>query len=321
MKKITHILAVFLTGFLSISCENELLIDTPKLEITNYTVEDIDDGSGGIIKKVTFNFDENADVISFYSGEFGSQYEYREEKKSNLQKLDFSFSTNCTFGVQDPLKQFFVMASTDFNGTYDSQSIHNATWIDVTNRFTIPPITSSSTVYTPSGSANLIDLFGKNNTIYIALKYYTPNQFTNGVYTAVRVQNWQLNSETDLFGTAVLPLDFSLVEYGNIRGSGRNSIGATTITLRGNNGSFTNTADKVWLEAETEAWVISKPFTKTIDLGADKAIPIKGVSDSSMKSFSFEYQKSGEYDVVFVATNASIEGQEKIYKTMHIVIP
>lgn len=51
----------------------------------------------------------------------------------------------------------------------------------------------------------------------LLFRYITPNQYENGVYAAIRLQQWKLMSETNLFGQAEVNLDLGLVEIGNYR--------------------------------------------------------------------------------------------------------
>ncbi|MBD0833666.1 DUF5017 domain-containing protein [Aestuariibaculum sediminum] len=321
MKQLLNILFICLVASINLSCEDEYVIDEPKFKIKNYKVEDVDTGDG-IVKKVTFNFDEEADIISFYSGEEGAEFKYREGKVASIESVDFSFASRCGYGEQDPLSQFSVVASPDFNGNYNEENIHAATWIDITDRFDFSMLTVDNTNYDSSGQVDLQDLMDTYGSFYLAFRYITPNQFENGIYAAIRLQGWRMYSETDLFGLAEVDLDWGLVEIGNYR-SGRNVISSSTITLRGNHGSFTtiNEEEIAWLTDETEAWVISQKFEKKMDLGADSSLPIKGVGDAKLTSFVHEYSDSGEYEVTFLAANANIENYKKIYKTITVVIP
>ncbi|MDD6150990.1 MAG: hypothetical protein PUB45_01470, partial [Bacteroidales bacterium] len=108
--------------------------------------------------------------------------------------------------------------------------------------------------------------------------------------------------------------------------SGRNSISATTITLRGNmgynNGSPTE-EKRPQVERQTEAWVISSKFSASeVDLGADKATVVKKFGDPSISSYTYTYDKPGEYDAVFMFSNVNEKNENKVvYKTVHVSIP
>lgn len=321
MKRVLNLLFVCFSIALYTSCQDEYEIEEPILSISGYTIEEVDTGEG-IVKRVTFNFEEESDIISFYSGEEGAEFKYKDGKVARIESLDFSFMSRCGFGDQDPLSQFSVVVSPDFNGTYDQENIHSATWIDITDRFDFTKLSVTNANYNPSGIVSLQDLMDTYRSFHLAFRYITPNQYENGVYAAIRLQQWKLMSETNLFGQAEVNLDLGLVEIGNYR-SGRNSISSSTITLRGNHGNFstTNEQEIEWLKATTEAWVISQKIEKEIDLGIDTSLPIKGVGDPKMFSFVHEYKEPGEYEVTFLAANANIHNYKKTYQTLKITIP
>lgn len=322
MKK--NILYILLSSIalLNYSCENELAIDNPKLDIHGYSVVKIDQGQGDTLRRVIFDLNEQADIISFFSGENGSEYEYKDGKIDNLQQLDFSFETSCGYGQQAPLSQFSVLISPDFSGTFHIDSIAKANWIDITTQYDFSKLTNKNKDYEPNGIASLGELLKQHGSLHIAFKYKTPNQYTHGIYAAIRIQNWELQSQSALFGTNSFPVEWGLLEHGNLR-AGRNSLSASTITLRGNHGNFNSTDPQTisWLESETEAWVISQRINYKTDLGRDTPTPIKAFGDPSLTKFTFDYKKPGTYQVVFLANNSTIEGQKKIIKEITIQVP
>ena len=308
--------------FLTYGCESDLKVEAPSLEIHDYSVVKIDEGHGDTIRRVVFQMKEDANIISFFSGQFGSDYKYKEGKINHLEKLEFSFETSSGYGAQDPLSQFSVLASPDFSGNYQIDSIYKATWIDITDRFDFSQLTTDNKDFTANGVVSIGDLLAEHQSLNLAFRYFTPNQRTHGVYAAIRIQNWLLNGESILFGRSELPLSWGLLEQGNLR-AGRNALSASTITLRGNHGAMNSKDPEVigWLEAETEAWVISQKINYKTDLGRDTPTPIKAFGDPKMTTFSFDYKEAGTYEVVFIASNATIEGQKQIEKRLTITIP
>ena len=56
-------------------------------------------------------------------------------------------------------------------------------------------------------------------------------------------------------------------------------------------------------------------FQKSLDMGPDKAIGVKGVNDVKKSYFQHTYLLPGEYQVVFIAKNVNASGlKEKIVK-------
>lgn len=336
MKRILNI--YFILACMSFqSCEDNFEIQKPEFSLIDYQIEEItgkkeiyEDGElVDIIDvpnyKVTFNFNESADVISIYPGEIGNDAKYKDGRVAERTSFDFSFATNVYFGTQDPKTQFFVMASSDYNGMGDMESIHNATWEDITHLFEIPDRLPTNSEYIPSGTVSLMDMLNEKKSLYLAFKYIVNNQLRYGEYTAIRIRNWKLQSTFEYLGdTQESTLNFSLSESEWIK-NGRNSIAANLITLRGNtgyNGGNPTEANLPYVTNTTEAWVISDKFSAgDVDLGPDNAIAVKIIGSSTMNSYSYTYTEPGEYDVTFMLSNVNAKNESKIYETVHISIP
>ncbi|MDD6151669.1 MAG: DUF5017 domain-containing protein, partial [Bacteroidales bacterium] len=142
MKRILIYLAIF--SLCLQSCVDNFEVSEPEFDFIDYQITEATEkkeiyedgvlvGVGEVpVYKVTFNFTESADVISIYPGDFGGEFAYRDGRVARLKSFDFSFNTNVYFGTQDPKTQFFVMASPDYDGSGTIESIHNASWIDIT---------------------------------------------------------------------------------------------------------------------------------------------------------------------------------------------
>ena len=336
MKRILNIYFIIACLCLQ-SCEDNFEINKPEFNFVDYQITEstaqkavYENGvmTGYVnvpVYKVTFNFEESADVISIYPGDIGGEFSYNTGRVAKRTSFDFSFDTNVYFGTQDPKTQFFVMASPDYDGTGDIESIHNATWIDITNMFEIPDRLSTSSEYISTGSVNLLELLEEHGSLSLAFKYIVNNQLEFGEYAAIRIKNWNLFSKFEFVDEdQKLDLNWTLTEGEGVK-NGRNSIGANLITLRGNtgyNGGKPTEANKPGVEMKTEAWVISDKFNAgNIDFGADKATVIKVFGDPTLKSYTYTYDKPGEYDVVFMLSNVNVENEKKIYKTVHVSIP
>ena len=88
-----------------------------------------------------------------------------------------------------------------------------------------------------------------------------------------------------------------------------------------NNGSPTE-EKRPQVERQTEAWVISSRFNAVgVNLGADNATVVKIFGDPSVTSYTYTYDKPGEYDVVFMLSNVNVKNEKKVYKTVHVSIP
>lgn len=296
------------------SCKKEAPVSEPNFNVTGYDITTTIDTLGNEVKQVTFNFSGDAAVISFYPGILGNDYAYREGRILDVKALLSSFSTTLNNGTQN--NQLTVMASTDFNGTYDIINIHAATWADITSRYVLNTRDASASL--PSGTVNIADLLVDGKPLYFGFRYICKPQSVNGVNSTWRIRAFSMQSQTDL-GTASLATlttaDWKLTNDGTIVDAGRGAAIESSGAIRFN-GNHMNT------NVQTESWAISKAFQidKT-DMGPDRAIAIKSTINPRLNSYSFNYTNPGIYKVAFVASNANYEGQASVVREIEVTVP
>ncbi len=79
--------------------------------------------------------------------------------------------------------------------------------------------------------------------------------------------------------------------------------------------------DSPWNDPETEVWAVSRPISlDQVDLGPDPARGIKGTSDTKMEEYAYSYAHPGTYTAVFVAKNATIDGQKEVVREIELTI-
>ncbi|WP_343306753.1 DUF5017 domain-containing protein [Chitinophaga niabensis] len=310
--KIRYIIAALCLVIFA-SCDKEG-ISQPAFNITGYKVTSIVDSSGNTVNQVTFSFSGEAAIISFYPGLMGSDYAHRDGRILDVKALLSSFSTTLNNGTQD--NQLSVMVSSDFNGTYDIANIHAATWTDITSRFVLNTRDASASL--PSGTKDIKDLVADGKPLYYAYRYICKPQAANGANSTWRIRAFSLQTETDLGVTSLATLttaDWKLVNDGTIIDAGRGAVIESSGAIRFN-GNHLNK------EVYTESWAISKAFRITeTDMGPDRPIAIKSVINPLLSSYSFNYNTPGTYKAVFVATNASHEGEARIVREIEVTIP
>lgn len=308
MKK--YILYLAFLSILSSACKKELVVDSPKLEI------DPSEVNVKANSKITFSLKGNPDIISFYSGEFGASYEFVQESRKLSTDISLKFDSQILDGTQE--NQFAVMISSDFNGTYDLANIKTATWTDVTSRFRMAT-PGDNRVLVSSGEAKINDLIVNNKPIYIGLRYLTKSQPLFGQFNLWRVQNLLLQSTDQLNGTVAVMTQangaWKSIQSSNYDAN-RGSILTNNITFQGNSPTGPNK------DQDTEAWAISKiiPVSTLTDLGPDKALPIKSLSDPALKSYTYTYTKPGKYTAAFVAINGGLKENKKLMKQVNITV-
>jgi hypothetical protein len=310
MKPIKYIIPVLLL-FLFASCDKSLELGMPTFEVTGYTVADGLDSVGNPVKKVTFTFDGDAKFASMYSGEVFHDYSYAQGRTLSYTSLQLSFSTTWQFGAQ--LNQFSVWASTDFDGTYTPERVNAATWTNITSRFTLATV-NGSTAPTPSGIKDINDLKVEGKPIYIGFKYVTLPQTANGLQTSWRVRNFLITGQSDI-GPIVLADQatngWMLTNEGAVIDPTRAIIETGPIVLLRGNSINTN--------IQTTTWAIGKAVNASkSNLGPDLPIAIKSYAETSIRTFTYTYPKTGTYNVTFVATNTTLGNNDKVVKTITI---
>lgn len=311
--RLKYIILILCLGLFA-SCDKDAVVSEPDFNVTGYEITSAVDSLGNEVKQVTFGFSGEAAVISFYSGILGNDYAYRKGRILDVKAMLSSFSTTLNNGTQN--NQLTVMASTDFNGTYDITNIRAASWADITSRYVLNTRDASASL--PSGTVNIADLLVDGKPLYFAFRYICKPQSLNGVNSTWRIRAFSMQSQTDL-GTASLATlttaDWKLITDGTIVDTGRGAVIESSGAIRFN-GNHLNT------NVQTESWAISKAFKidKT-DMGPDRAIAIKSAINPRLSSYSFNYTIPGIYKVAFVASNANYEGQASVVREIEVKVP
>lgn len=222
---------LMICGLLFFTACEELGVDAPGVEITASST------TAQVGQPVTFTFNGYADMISFYSGEPGNDYAYKDGRVVDIAGSKFTLaftSALAVAGTQVPELKLF--ASNDFNGDYSSlASVKAATWVDITSRFTF----GTNATFVNSTAKDVTDLTAPGKPIYFAFKYVTKSQKTNGLVRNWQIQTFALTSDTKLAGANVTVTDqvnagFRIVEAEPENAPARSTITATRVSLLGN---------------------------------------------------------------------------------------
>lgn len=180
-----------------------------------------------------------------------------KEEQSQKEPVSISFTMNAKGGAQGT-GGFHVLLSKNFKGGATAKNINRAKWIDITDRFTLPKLETGDeekSVFTKV-SADISDLLSSGDTYTIAFQQIVKDQTAHGAQSQIRIRNFEI-SKGDAGKTLVdhTKAEWELFTKGKFRPN-RPNISTSQIVLRGNHGKALN-----YLQAETEAWVISKPQT------------------------------------------------------------
>ena len=226
------------------SCDKKLVVlDAPDFDVTT-TAATYKAG-----QEVLFNFTGNAHVVSFYSGETLKDYDFIAGRVIDVKGAGatMEFTSSVQYGVQT--NQVTVLASTDFNGDYSTLAkVKAATWLDITGRFKL----GTTATFLAAGKIDISDLAVTGKPIYIAFKYVTKPQATNGIVRWWYIQGFAVKSKATLVNTAsATPIALTLADQNSagfriidqnpavllpaVSAPALSQVTATRITLIGNN--------------------------------------------------------------------------------------
>jgi hypothetical protein len=307
---------------------------------------------------VIFNLNSGPDEIIFYSGEAGKRYENRGLKSvAGINKL--SFQTSMQNGVLLNNDSMRLMISANLAG-YDSASIVNATWTDITSRNTKWP-TSLSTSYTASDSVDISDF---NNVESINIAFRTiGKQYVTAAQRKWQIQNLALSNKlvdgtlTSLFAAPLTNATIatpSIFQYtGWVQASIKNNtltgfnawnVGtggiSTADSIRNSNGIVIKTAYPIQFDPgitvnnpDNDDWLI----TTKVNLKAvrpDAGVTIKNEVNAAFPGMNYLYNKipgvyaqylyffktPGVYNVTFITSNLNNNKIGTVVKQLQITI-
>jgi hypothetical protein len=136
---------------------------------------------------VIFAFNTGPDMIVFYSGEPGRNYANinRTSAVSGINKLVFQSSMQQ--GILPSNDSIRLLISSNLRG-YDSTSVLNANWVDITSRNTRWP-TALSTAFTTSDSVDISD-FSNADSVNLAFRILGKQ------YPTAAQRRWQIQNLT-----------------------------------------------------------------------------------------------------------------------------
>ena len=249
---------------------------------------------------VKFQFSGNPDNITFFSGEPGMKYKYRERTKAEGTP-QFSFTSYRQYGVQQGALHVFV--STDFNGTVD-EHVGDATWKEITDRVTI----SDGSPDTESGVVDLSE-FDNGDPLYIAFRYLGEENETSAQpkYTI-----------TDFVVRNVLD-DGVTLEVADM-----SNLGWSAVSLQNPDREWNISASSIIMAGGPPKSPDNDDWAVTRGLNLSKVLPDRGFAlkniTSQMDGYDYVYTTPGEYTVTFLATNATKDEMNTVVRELNITV-
>jgi hypothetical protein len=289
------IIACGIIGSLSTSsCKKG--VDDPEFDIT------FNEKVYAINEPIKFNILGGADLITFYSGEVGKEYRYRERFRVD-GKPTMSFTSYSQNTPQ--ANSLSLLVSTDFNGANDIDNLQKATWKDITSRATL----STGTDNTPSGTIDLTDIQVPDVPVYFAFKYVAKQG-------AVAQPTWTIKNivinNTAPDGTLVPVATTANLTWGAI-----NITGAQTWNNSTTQSQFVGGGVNV---ADNEDWTITRGL-QLDRVQRSFGVNVKSNPTSKITSYDFTgFTAAGTYTATFEATNSNIDNIKRAVKEFTITV-
>ncbi|WP_017259908.1 DUF5017 domain-containing protein [Pedobacter arcticus] len=280
------------------ACTKENVVNLPSFDVTT------EKATYKLGDTVRFKFSGDADYLSMYTGETGSNYIYKDRTRAE-GKVTVTANTNLR--NDNGVKTLSLFVITDLNPLRDSASVVDAPWIDISDRVTIPVLTTGTSV--SIGTADITDLTKPNKPIYLAWKFASNNSTT-----AVQPR-WTI-TVMNLFNE--LP-DGSKTTIAGIAQMGWKGVSVKNSAYAWILGPTIYTNAPAKNSGDTENWAVSGPlYPDAITRDYPKAI--KDIIAVMPADYEYIYKAKGTYKVYFVALNSRNGISETITKEVEITI-
>lgn len=264
-------------------------------------------------ERVEFNLRSDADFIVFYSGEEGSEYEYKDKDHlwPDHMLLGFSTATYPDNGTNPESGR--LLWSNDFPEVYEPEWIKLSTWHDITDRIVYPKPSPTNYLLYETPAVEISDLFAEDpgSPIYFCWAFKTE---ANTIRNRFRIDNWHIYGKN----TGREFYSFAQSAFVMVEGQG--------FDIESSEQYYPRVTDKyiVWdgVSKSTvfkDGWAVSGPiyWSENINTGKDSGVTIKTIGDPVKRQHNYYYDKPGTYEVVFEAINANASKRTSaIAKTM-----
>lgn len=323
------------------SCENELKQDV-ELDITVETNDNVRfDGGTITVKKgspITFQLGGAPDFLTFYSGEAGKEYRYKDRTEVNPDEITSSrlqFSLQAQYGKPANIMQ--ILISDDFPGLATNNFKADSTLVEQHEWQTlIPQAELPQKATTISYDVDMTPYLGKR--IAIALRYegidnsavQSRFQFNNMAIVNTMENGLVTSLSASSFGFTALNMYYTHPDVLNatgVSGNRTNVIGGKPY------GTATNNTSGVWNLAKFDAFFIHSTPANTPLMYAwlvsnlivangctpDAGTGIKNISQR-LDTYNYTYTEPGTYTATFVAVNGNYKQEiEKVYEYQVVV--
>lgn len=334
MKMNKLVIAFGMASFIFASCENEL---TQKAELNiNVATEDNNvnfDGQTITVKKGTpieFHFTGDPDCVTFFSGEAGKEYRYRERTtvdENEIESSTLKFTLTGQYGSPANILTMFVskefpgLEKNDFES--DSVLVEKHAWETL-----IPASDFPTKVTTQEFAIDMKPFMGQR--IAVAIRYQgqdasvTQTRFTfNNLQIVNRMNNGQ---ETALTANSFGFTPINMLQRHNLSDQ-------KGMTSNRAYGTVTNNTSGIWNFTNINAffihssgantalkysWLVSNLFIVNA-CSPDAGTGLKNVTQN-LDSYRYTYNTPGTYTATFVGTNGNYKKETSVVHEYKVVV-
>jgi hypothetical protein len=335
---VKHILFVLLL-VQAVGCTKSIETEDPDFDVRAVNSTNISTTSFNRGDTVRFIFSGNPDYLTFFSGEKGSQYDFRNRITDTSTNVRLSFSTALnTAGTSGTLS---LLASTDLipytqRNDIDSINVNKATWTNITSR----AVFATGAAATTSGVVDLSDFARMEKPVHLAFKYTAAAATTQRRWTISNISLRHFTADTvytidstNLILPNLFPASATSPGWGQVNvtnpGVRFSPLVSTAVTTSFNIAGATAAGTAI----ATESFLVSGPIDMKRVL-PDAGVAVKDkTTNASMSSYSsatssapqnanyaYRFMKAGIYKVTFVATNANLSEKRSVVKIIEITV-
>jgi hypothetical protein len=319
MRTYKTISKILLLAFSLTACKKDAITPTP-LSAFSVTADSMPTPDSAMYKlgsSTVFNFTGNPMTISFYSGEIGHRYAYRN-RTSAAGTAQFIFTNALNLGTQP--NTLHVMLSTNFKGvvpTSNDSTVSNiaaASWDDIT------PAKLATSTTAVTDTIDLTSYVKGGKPVFIAFKYTAQAGTLQNKWTITNVNLNNTLADNSVYTIANLNTTTPIVNYGN------SSVNPGWVAYTPSNTKkwTVSTANLVMDSTSAAAATNSESWTFLGSVDLTKVTPDAGVAVKNITTqpspLLYTYAATGRFDATFVATNNSAYTRDSVVKVLPVVI-
>ncbi|MCU7549245.1 DUF5017 domain-containing protein [Chitinophagaceae bacterium LB-8] len=322
-----NIFLIMLSGVLIASCDKKdvdlAAINTfnVKADSTKSAEPSNDTAYYTLGSKTTFNFTGNPVGVTFYSGEVGHRYIYRNRTSAaGISQLNFTNALNT--GTQANSLQ--VMLSFDFKGVVVGDTAATLANISAANWNDVTPANMATNATAVTNTVDLSSYAKSGKRAFIAFKYtaaagsvqnkwtITNLSITNSLPDNTTYTLANLNAPTTSFSNyGVLAFSPGWIAYPVANTYNWAVTAGTSLVITG-------AATAAAATSNAEAWAIMGGIDLT-KVTPDVGVPVKDITVTT-SPYKYTYPAIGKYEAVFAATNLTVYTTDTVVRKLPVVI-